>query len=237
MKNVLARDLPVLEEPTEENPNPFFTRELFFDWYNKLYDCICKTIATLQDKTGYIEGIDYQLNPTILDEAIYDAIFSLKKVINSEYHDIKKPNPFKIAAHLGYWVVRHKPVLFIQYDVNYDLNNVVFPKDIQEIDEKRKIAIWEMKHINELVAANFMLRYIFDFDSTHCCRKRQLNNVQKNNIFCFNDFDDMVSVISDKLKYHLTYRNISPEIIEHFLEGYTLHPALKLTADLWKIDE
>ena len=91
MKNVLARDLPVLEEPTEENSTPFFTRALFLDWYNKLYDCVVNTIKTLKDNIGRVVGIEYQLNPTILDEAIYDAIFSLKKVINSEYHEIKKP--------------------------------------------------------------------------------------------------------------------------------------------------
>ncbi|MDE6284755.1 MAG: hypothetical protein K2M17_03330, partial [Bacilli bacterium] len=239
MKNILAEELTILEEPTDDNKNPFFTKELFKKWYDDLYDCARYTVDTFKENSlGHLVGVNYDLNPILLREVIYDAIIGLKKIVKSDNNRVEKPSAFKIAAHLGYWIVRHKPIMFLCFDENIDLNNYTFMPDIQSLDEMRRSTIWEMKHINELFAVNFMLRYIFDTNKKAIiCKTIEFKKVKKTGTFCFDSFPEMGNVIADLLKYHLAYRSISPEVLEHVLEGYTLHPNWKMTGNLWSEDE
>ena len=188
---------------------------------------------------GNIEGFYYQLNPTVLEEVIYDAIIGLRKIVLSENNDVTEPNPFKIASHLGYWFVRHKPIMFCQWKTNFDLEKIKFSDKIESDPELKLAAIWEIKHINEIVAVTFMIRYIFKIDDENniICDKKELKKFKNKGKFYFNDFSELGNAVFDKLKYHISYRSITPEIIEHFLEGYTLHPIWELTANLWEAEE
>ena len=230
MKNVLARELPVLD-------NDFFNQELFAKWYNELYLCTKKVLGQFKKELGNIEGFGYQINPIILREVVYDAIIGLKKIVLSENNEVVRPNPFKISAHLGYWFIRHKPIMFCQWDDDYKLENTRFKDKIEDDQELKLTTIWEVKHINEVVAATFMIRYIFATDKKVVCSNTNLKKLKNTGNFYFEDFNELGNAVIDKLKYHITYRCITPEILEHFLEGYTLHPIWDLTAKLWEADE
>lgn len=229
MKNVLARRLPVLDDD-------FFTKELFAKWYNDLYVCIDAVLRLFKKELGNVEGFYYQLNPTILKEVVYDAIIGLRKIVLSENNEVSEPNPFKIASHLGYWFIRHKPIMFCQWDTKFDLEMIKFKDHIQNDEELKLTTIWEIKHINEIVAAAFMVRYIFLVDEI-ICDVSSLKEVKKTGKFYFKDFNELSDAVIDKLRYHISYRCITPEVLEHFLEGYTLHPIWKLTAKLWEAEE
>lgn len=231
MKNVLARKLKVLDDG-------FFNEELFVKWYNDLHDCTDAILESFKKELGNIEGFYYQLNPTMLREVVYDAIIGLRKIVFSDNNEVSEPNPFKIASHLGYWFVRHKPIMFCQWDSKFNLEEIKFKDSIQNDEDLRLITIWEIKHINEIVAAAFMIRYIFLIDEQNIiCGESNLNKIKKTGKFYFNDFSELSNAVIDKLRYHISYRCISPEVLEHFLEGYTLHPIWKLTAKLWEAEE
>ncbi len=238
MKHVLPTNLLVLED-SATNPDAFFTEELFNEWYDNLYECAIATVDEFKNLLGHMEGINYQLNPTLLKEVVYDAIVGLKKISDSGHNNISKPSPFKIAAHLGYWFLVHKPVLFLYFDSQTDLKDLRFTDEIETDEDLKTFTIWEMKHINEVVATTFMVGYIFDLDKEKqpICGASQLSNVKKGKTFCFETFEDMNETIIDMLRYHLAYRIISPEILEHFLEGYTLHPIWALTSRAWELKD
>ena len=232
MKNVFAKKLEVLDDQ-------FFDKDLFTKWFNNLYDCTEITLQQFKDSIGNIEGFYYQLNPTVLEEVVYDAIIGLRKIVVSENNDVKEPNPFKIAAHLGYWFVRHKPIMFCQWTTGFNFEEIKFKDKIENNAELKLATIWEIKHINEIVAVAFMIRYIFKIDNEESiiCDDRELKKFKGTGNFYFQDFNELGNAVFDKLKYHLSYRSITPETIEHFLEGYTLHPIWKLTANLWEAEE
>lgn len=232
MKNVLAKNLKVLDEG-------FFNKALFAKWYNDLYNCTKITLKEFKKTLGNVEGFYYQLNPTMLEEVVYDAIIGLRKIVLSENNDVTEPNPFKIASHLGYWFIRHKPIMFCQWRNDFKLEELKFKDEIENDEERKMAAIWEIKHINEIVATTFMIRYIFNInnESNIVCGKKSLKKVQDRGNFYFKDFNELGDAVLDKLKYHVSYRCITPEVIEHFLEGYTLHPIWELTANLWEAEE
>ena len=232
MKNVLAKSLPVLDDS-------YFNKALFARWYNDLRKCTENTLTVLQENIGNVKGFYFRLNPTMLEEVVYDAIIGLRKIVSSENNEVQEPNPFKIAAHLGYWFIRHKPIMFCQWKENFSLENLVFRDEVENDKEKKMATIWEIKHVNEIVAASFMIRYIFQIDSIDdiVCGKKNLENVQCREKFYFNNFFELGSAVWDKFKYHISYRCITPEVLEHFLEGYTLHPVWELTSKLWEAEE
>lgn len=228
-KSVTVKDLTVLE-------GSFFTEERFRQWYNMLLNFAAETINVLCDEIGNIEGISFEINQILLKEVVYDAMIGLKTIVASKNNTIEAPNPFKVAAYLGYWFLRHKPIIFRATD-SIDLENIVFPPEIDE--DRRKHIISDIKHLNEVAVTHFLLRYIF---KTECknkpvCGKLCFLKVKNTANFYFDSFEDMFKTIYDKLKYHLTYRAISPKTIEHFLEAYTLHPYLPYTCDLWNTEE
>lgn len=231
MKNVLARNLDVLDDG-------FFDEALFAEWYNDLYECTENMLDHFKKVLGNIEGFYYQLNPIVLKEVVYDAIIGLRKIVQSKNNDVEEPNPFKIASHLGYWYIRHKPIMFCQWDKDFDLEQIVFKKDIQNDEELKLVTIWEIKHFNEVVAVAFMLRYIFLFgEKETICGDKECKKFKNTGKYYFNDFEELSDAVIDKLRYHVTYRCITPEVLEHFLEGYTMHPIWELTEKLWEAEE
>lgn len=227
-KSVTVKNLPVLD-------NSFFTEARFKNWYNTLLSFAGETINVLCDEIGNIEGIHFEINHVLLKEVVYDAMIGLKTIVVSDNNMIEAPNPFKIAAYLGYWFLRHKPIVF-RVANNVDIENIVFPPNIDE--NQRNYIISDIKHLNEVAVTHFLLRYIFKIDCKKpVCGNFCFLNVKKTGNFYFDSFDDMFETIYDKLKYYLTYRAISPKTIEHFLEAYTLHPYLPYTCDLWNTEE
>ena len=214
-KSVTATALPVLDDA-------FFTEARFKKWYNILLSFAGETINLLCDDIGNIDGIDFEINHVLLKEVVYDAMIGLKTIVVSDNNTIEQPNPFKIAAYLGYWFLRHKPIIF-RVEKNIEIENIVLSPEIDE--NQRNYIISDIKHLNEVAVTHFLLRYIFKTDSKKpVCGKLCYLNVKNTGNFCFDSFDDMFETIYDKLKYYLTYRAISPKTIEHFLEAYTLHP-------------
>lgn len=225
--SVFADELPVLDDE-------FFTETLFKEWYNTLLIFSGETINELRERTGNISDIVYEINTVLLKEVVYDAMIGLKTIVISENNEVKKPNPFKIAAYLGYWFLRHKPIIF-RVKTDIDIDNIVFPSDLS-LQQKRNV-ISDMKHLNEVTVTNFLLSYIFDIGQKPVCKTLCLRAVKSKGNFGFTNFEEMLEVIYKKLRYYLTYRTITPKTIEHFLEAYTLHPYLPYTCDLWKTEE
>lgn len=225
-KSVTVTKLSVLDDV-------FFTEERFREWYNILLNFASDAINILYDEIGNIDGVTFEINQVLLKEVIYDAIIGLKTIVVSDNNTIKEPNPFKIAAYLGYWFLRHKPIIF-RASKDLDIDNIVLHTNIDT--NQKYCIILDIKHINEIAVSRFLLRYIFDIDSHPVCGKLCFKNVKKNGNFYFDNFNDMMETIYEKLKYYLTYREISPKIIEHFLEAYTLHPYFPYTCNLWDVE-
>ena len=224
---VFAEALSVLDDN-------FFTEERFKEWYNILLDFSEASINTLREETGNVKGVSYEINTVLLQEVVYDAMIGLKTIVVSDNNAVEAPNPFKIASYLGYWFLRHKPILF-RAENNLNIDEIVFADDVD--DEDRKYIIVEMKHLNEVTVARFLLRYIFKVESAKpLCSNRRFKRIKSRGCIYFDSFPDMLETIYEKLKYHLTYRDISPKTIEHFLEAYTLHPYMPYTCDLWNTE-
>lgn len=229
--DVIANSLNVLDEGDQS----FFNQTLFKDWVNMLYKFSHSTISILRKEIGNVVGVSFEINYTLLQEVVYDAIIGLKTIVVSENNTVESPNPFKIAAHLAYWFVRHKPIIF-RAENKIRVDDLQFASNMDEA--QRKAAIVEMKHLNEVTAARFMLSYIFQVDcKTPVCNDYRIRHLKKAGKMHFDSFPDMFDAIYDKLTYHLTYREISPKILEHFLEAYTLHPYLPYTTDLWNTEK
>ncbi|MDO5151112.1 MAG: hypothetical protein Q4D76_17235 [Oscillospiraceae bacterium] len=177
------------------------------------------------------------MNKSLLEETIVDSIIGMRKIVDSRNNSVENPNSFKIISYISYWWLRHKPI-YIHFPANYDIKSIEIKRNKNEADdsyEKRKLnTIWQLKHMNELVAVHMVLHYIFDFDKT-VCKSRQCKRVIKENDgnFCFECFDDMYKAIQKKLTYYFSYRTLAPKVIEHILEAYTFHPAWKLTGKHW----
>lgn len=227
---VSAKSLKVLDDD-----GSFFNEELFKEWCNLLYKFSFQTISILREEIGNIEGIHFEINTVLIEEVVYDAMIGLKTIVASDNNDVEAPNPFKIAAYLAYWFIRHKPILF-RADSRLDINSIPLNSQIDE--EHKRAIIADMKHLNEVAAARFMLRYIFEVDCKKpFCTVKRSQKLKGKGYFCFDCFADMFDAIHEKLKYFITYRDISPKVLEHFLEAYTLHPYLPYTADLWSTRE
>ena len=223
---VIAGKLPVLDDD-------FFNEDRFKEWYNLLANFAIECISQLCDDIGNVENVAFELNTVLLQEVVYDAMIGLKTIVQSGNNKVEKPNPFKIASHLGYWFVRHKPIVFrAAYQLN--VNDLCFPSDVDKNDKNYLIVL--IKHINEATAAGFMLRYIFKVEAKPLCGEFMFRKVHYQGNLSFGSFEDMMKEVYEKLRYHLTYREISPKVLEHFLEAYTLHPYVPYTCDLWGIE-
>lgn len=216
-----------------------FTRERTDEWYDHIVDSYKFVFEEFTSQLTRDTFIRFFLCGSLLEEVIVDAIIGMRKITDSEFNSIEDPNSFKIISYLAYWWMRHKPAS-IHYPADYSLDDVQIIRNPDMSDEEyeycRQKMIWRLKHINELVAVQMVATYIFDFDKVICSnieceRVKQLENDN----FCFADYDEMRDVVLQKLLYYFSYRTIAPKVIEHILEGYTLHPAWGLTGKQWAV--
>lgn len=213
-----------------------FTPDRVKEWKNHIVTCYKTTYNKLKSNIDNSSPISFFLDKNLLEEVFVDAIVDMRKITDTKLHDIEDPNAFKIAAYLSYWWVRHKPVS-IHYPSGYNLNDIVLTKTGLTHDEYEKELqklVWRLKHINEMVAVQIAFNYIFDLEKPLCNAKQcvKIKEMEKEN-FCFESFLDMQRVILKKLTYFFAYRTLDAKMIEHMLEGYTLHPAWGLTGPQW----
>lgn len=212
----------------------FFTNERLAQWRIYMAKCCCEICDGLMKKIDPECHITYFLSKALLYEVVGDAVIGMSKIIDKTPHPIQKPNAFKIAAYLGYWFLRHKPVSVL-YPGDTDLNDIRVAPSCKA--DPKNIS-WQLKHINEAVAVNMVTSFVFDFDK-ELCTQRQCKKIKKANIveeqtcFPFDDFEQQRKLMMQKLTYYFTYRAIAPKVIEHMLEGYAFHPAWALTGAHW----
>lgn len=236
-----------LEEVSIEDE--FFTKERILEWKVFISECCRDVCNALFDKLDIKSGVCYFVNKALIEESIYDAIIGMKKIINSSPNPVVKPNIFKISAYLSYWFLRHKPISILfnlkttdmtGKAVIVDFKDLVIPKDGIDKD----YLIWQLNHINEMVAVGFASSFIFDFSQVVCddkrckfiikeSKKNSDASTGKNGFFGFSSFEEQREFITDKLTYYFSYRAIAPKVIEHILEGYAFHPAWQLTGAHW----
>lgn len=214
-----------------------FTKQRMREWEKNLRDAYSDVLDEMQSKMSKDSPIQFFMNFSLLEETVVDAVIGMRKIVNSDNNFVEEPNAFKIAAYLTYWFLRHKPIsTHFPEDFRLEYVKIQNTKNFSERDmqeECRRFA-WQLKHINEYVAAQFALTYIFDFDK-EICKMYDYKRIQKTdgNKIIFDNFDDMKSKMFDKFIYYLSYRAIAPKVIEHILEAYTFHPAWGLTGAHW----
>lgn len=214
-----------------------FTKQRMREWEKNLRDAYSDVLDEMQSKMSKESPIQFFMNFSLLEETVVDAVIGMRKIVNSDNNFVEEPNAFKIVAYLTYWFLRHKPISthfpedFRLEDVKIQNTQNFSDGDMQE--ECRRFA-WQLKHINEYVAAQFALTYIFDFDR-EICKMHDYKRIQRTDEkkIIFDDFDDMKIKMFDKFIYYLSYRAIAPKVIEHILEAYTFHPAWGLTGAHW----
>ncbi len=216
-----------------------FTRDKAIVWKDHMLSSAEKVLNALFAKIDHTSEMTYFVSKSLVDEVSVDAIIGMRKIVKSNTHEVDDPNAFKIAAYLGYWWLRHKPVSII-YSKASSLEEVQIlgehcvREDEQELYElERQKTIWRLKHINELIAVEMVTSYIFDFDNVLCDEKDCKRLKKKSANADFPSFDQMMLTIMQKLTYYFAYRAIAPKVIEHILEGYTFHPAWGLTGSYW----
>lgn len=214
-----------------------FTKQRMREWEKNLRNAYSDVLDEMQEKMSKESPIQFFMNFSLLEETVVDAVIGMRKIVNSDNNSVEEPNAFKIVAYLTYWFLRHKPIsTHFPEDFRLEFVKIRNIPNISEEDmrkEYRRFA-WQLKHINEYVAAQFALTYIFDF-SKEICRMRDFKRIQKvdDNKLVFEGFDDMKNKMFDKFIYYLSYRAIAPKVIEHILEAYTFHPAWGLTGAHW----
>lgn len=214
-----------------------FTKEKMLSWEQDLmesYESILKMFLSEMDPES---PVAFAMNPSLLDDAIVDAVLGLKKITQSTNNTVDEPNTFKIVAYVTYWFLRHKPIqIFLTSGAWVEDVTVANSKDYNEIElqEANNVLAWKIKHINEYVAVTFALSNVFNYDIKIFNDKdfNRIKTVQADRI-PFDSFEEMTDALVDKLIYYLSYRAIAPKIIEHFLEGYTYYPNYGLTDEHW----
>jgi len=209
-----------------------FTEAVVRKWRNHILNSYDRVFRIMKAKIDPISSLKFFFSATLVEEVIADAIIGMRKVVVG-VHSVKKPNPFKEAAYLAYWWLRHKPVS-IHYPNNSSLDNVqIIDGNYEDKENERQKIVWRLKHLNEVIAVQIVVSYIFKFDKV-VCKDRNCKRIMKaSENFCFDDFTEMKEAFLQKLTYYLTYRPITPKVIEHILEGYTFHPAWDLTGQFW----
>lgn len=214
-----------------------FTKDRANKWRQYIVDAYKSVYCEMKRKLDLSVPIRFSVNKSLLEESIIDAIIGMRKIIDSKNNSVEDPDSFKIASYLSYWWLRHKPIC-VHYPKDYDIRNIIIVRRSNEnnkaYETRRMNTIWQLKHMNELVAVQMVLHYIFNFDKVVCNNKRcKKVNKLNNNMLCFSSFDDMYEVILKKLTYYFSYRALAPKVIEHILEAYTFHPAWGLTGKHW----
>lgn len=212
----------------------FFTASRLAEWRIYIAKCCIDICDGLISKVDPVNCVTYFLSESLLKEVVGDAVIGMSKIIYQTPHPVEHPNAFKIAAYLGYWFLRHKPISIL-YPPNIDLDSI---KVAPDYSTDPHYLSWQLKHINEAVAVNMVTSFIFDFDKQLCsdwkCKQnKRKNSFDGNPAFGFDDFNQQRQIMLQKMTYYFSYRAIAPKVIEHMLEGYAFHPAWHLTGPHW----
>lgn len=221
-----------------------FTKKRGAAWAMSLFNAYTDVYNGMRAQLNEESPVSFQISRSLLKEVVVDAVIGMRKITESGNNGVKEPNAFKIAAYLSYWWLRHKPV-YLHHPTGYRLEDAkLSPAALNELDsedDRKKaedIFHWKLKHINELVAVQFVSTYIFQFDHVVCGKLIEITvKKTEGDRFSFESFDDMRQELLDKLTYYFAYRALAPKVIEHILEAYTFHPAWSLTGNLWGGDE
>lgn len=230
----------VFLSPVTVYDDKIFTEQRAAEWKKHIRTAYNAIYRDLSDKLDNSTKVRFFVCKSLVDEVVVDAIIGMRKITDSRYNSIEDPNSFKIISYLTYWWLRHKPVSihygkdFCLEDIKLSPTSKLSAMSEKEREEERQKVVWQLKHINELIAVQMSLSYIFDFENLVCnnasCQRVKRKEKDK---FCFETFDEMQEVIVKKLTYYFCYRTVAPKIIEHILEGYTFHPAWGLTGSQW----
>lgn len=184
-----------------------------------------------ESKIDPVSPLKFFANSALIEDVIADAVIGMRKVVDG-VHFVEKPNPFKEIAYLAYWWLRHKPI-GVHYPNNFFLENVQIIGDYEDKKNEQQKTVWQLKHLNEVIAVLMVATYIFKFDKV-VCKDSECKRIKKaSKHFCFDDFTEMKEAFLQKLTYYFAYRPITPKVIEHILEGYTFHPVWELTGTFW----
>ena len=171
-----------------------FTRARVKEWKKHVLDCYTDVYEGLKSKINMASPIKFFIDKELLDETFVDAIIDMRKITDTNLHEIEDPNTFKIAAYVSYWWLRHKPIN-IHYPTKYSLEKMTVnfkSEDSTQQEMERQNLIWQLKHINELVAVQIAFTYIFDSNKL-LCGNRQCARIKRKeaNNFCFENFEEM----------------------------------------------
>jgi len=218
--------------PVFDEDDGFFTVAMAEKWQDHMLNSYKDVYRGMKTKIDSNSPISFYLDRALLEASVIAAILGMKKITQSSANNVKEPNAFKVAAYLSYWWLRRKPV-GIHYPSNWDLKDLeIRISDGDNFPDKDK-TIWQLKHINELVAVHMVASYIFNFDNVLCGNRQCARLKRTDENFCFDDFEAMKTEMLQKLTYYFSYRTLAPKVIEHILEGYTFHPVWGLTGKLW----
>lgn len=232
---------PVYYSDLDVIDDSYFTFERLQQWRLLFVDVYKSILAGMERKIDNSFPIGFFLDLSLLDEVVIDAVIGLKKVSCVANNTVEEPNAFKVAAYLTYWWLRHKPVA-VHTEGDYHLNDVVLSSEVvrsaESVEEVQKRTAWQLKHINECVAVEFAISYIFNLENNVVSKKAFNKIIKKNNgKMVFESIDDMKEKMLDKFLYYLSYRAIAPKVIEHMLEAYTIYPAWELTGAHWDTEQ
>lgn len=241
--NVFYGYVEVYDGENVKEEDRYFTKERIAEWEESLVVAYKDVFSRLKNQLSPNSPISFNISYSLLHEAAIDAAIGLRKITGSTNNSVDKPNAFKIAAYLSYWWLRHQPIS-LHSPQKFKLDDAelsdVFLKgktDEQKI-EANNIFRWRLKHINEIVAVQFVTTYIFQFDKVSCGRIQEVwVKASQKDEFEFKSFLHMQREMINKLTYYFAYRAIAPKVIEQILESYTFHPAWRLTGNLWSGDE
>ena len=214
-----------------------FTKEKMLSWEQDLMTAYKSILDMIESEMDPVCHIGFAINPSLLDDAIVDAVLGLKKITQSTNNTVDEPNTFKIVAYVMYWFLRHKPIhIFLTPGTWIEDVIVINSEDFdkEELERANNELAWKIKHINEYVAVTFALSHIFNHDIQIFSEGdfSRIKDAQSDRI-PFNSFEEMTDALVDKLIYYVSYRAIAPKILEHFLEGYTYYPNFGLTDEHW----
>lgn len=214
-----------------------FTLELVTGWKKDIVLSYESVMRGFKNKIDYSCPIRFTASKSLIDDVADDAVIGMRKISRNAYSGVKRPNQFKVTAYFAYWWLRHKPAS-VHTQRGFKLENVRIERpegmEDEEYDFECQKFAWQLKHINELTAVHYCLTSIFQFENTVCGKVSGTHvKLRNGDRFVFDDFEAMRIELTDKLIYYFAYRPITPKVIEHILEAYTLHPAWKLTGKLW----
>ena len=163
----------------------FFNEKVAKEWMDTITNVVIEFAKHISDYIDVAEsntsddtGIIINLSDDLLAQTIIDAIVDLRRISN--LHRVKKPNLIKIAAYLGYWFVRRKPVQIIG-DIEYIQPTSELRKNNKiEINKKLNQIKTNLQFVNEIIAVRFMMATFLDFSKDDSCsdsQKRDWNAV------------------------------------------------------------